>query len=210
MIPLADGLISDDILTTHFLNPIHVTISLWFDGVLYPFNNNLSHHHATFPEQHSQTAGIDACDGWHIFSLEPCIERFFGIPVRIGLTIISHNQCCGVNAFALHQLWQSILRSLSRGHTIITYQRVGHYQHLPGITGVSQTLWIASHSCIKHHLARYVLLCAKSPATELRTIIEDEFCSCLHFIIASLILVLYSSQTPGSPCGYLQEWDNAL
>ena len=86
------------------------------------------------------------------------------------------------------------------------------YELKSGIAGIGQTLRITRHRRVKHHLARHVLLCAESPATECRAVIEDQSCLSLHLMIitVTLILVLHNSQTPGSPSGCRQVWGNGL
>ena len=170
-------MIGDHFLATHFLYPVHASIVeacvLWF--VSESINHHTSHHHAVLSQYLGQPSRIDACDGRNLLAFQPIGERLLCIPMGIPLAIISHNQCLGMNALALHKQWQAIVAHTRIWHTVVAYQRKGRHEYLSRITGVGQTLGVARHGRVEHHLASGIALIAERVANKLAPIVENQF-----------------------------------
>ena len=78
-----------------------------------------------------------------------------------------------MDAVALHKQGQAIVAQPRIRHTVVAYQRIRGDQYLSCITGIGETLWIARHSGVKHHLASRIGIVAKRPATELTAIVKN-------------------------------------
>ena len=96
--------------------------------------------------------------------------------MRIGLAIIGHYKGLGMNPITLHKQGQTVFGQTRIGHTIVAYQRESGYQDLSRITGIGQTLRIARHSGVEHHLASRIGIITERPATELTAIVKYQFC----------------------------------
>ena len=77
--PIADGLIGDDLLTAHSLHPVHSAVVLCsaiccVTATDRTINHQAPHHHAVLTEHLRQATGVDARDARHLFTLQPVGE----------------------------------------------------------------------------------------------------------------------------------------
>ena len=78
-----------------------------------------------------------------------------------------------MDAVALHEQRQAIVAQTSVRYAVVAYQGIGGDQYLSCITGIGETLRIARHSGVEHHLASRIGLIAERPAAELTAIIKN-------------------------------------
>ena len=114
-----------------------------------------------FTQHFGELASVDACDAWHLFTLEPIGEAFFGVPMRIVGAIVADDDGFGMNLFAFHKGGDAILFNAEWGYTIVADQRVGEYHHLTCIRGIGQTLRIAHHGWVEDDFTCHRLFVAE-------------------------------------------------
>ena len=195
---LSTFIITYNLLAAYFLHPVHRTIIL---SVITPLafrrggggEAYLSHHDAMLTEHLGEATGINACDGGNLFSLEPRCQRLLSIPMTKLFTIVSHDECLGMDAVALHEQGKTIVTNTCIWHAVVANQWKCRYQYLPRIAGVCQTLWITRHGGVKDHLSDGLRLEAKRMAIEYCAIAEYQSCFFPHlFIVLSSVCYQYN------------------
>ena len=126
-----------------------------------------------------QLAGVDARHARHLFALEPVSQTLTGVPMGIGLTIVTHDNGQGIYPVALHESGNAIALYGKGRHAIVAYQRIGQRHQLSGIARICQALGIAHHGRVEYHLSNHGLLIAEALSLEFRSVLKDE-CYIFH------------------------------
>ena len=165
--------VTDNLLAAHLVNEVYTLIVSLRNVVRLIIKENLTHHHTMLTKHLSQLTGIDACDSWHLFALQPVGKTLHCIPVAVLLAVIIHNDGRSINLVTLHEGWQTILLKSKWWHTIVAHERECKCHQLTGVRRVGQTLWISHHGCVEHNLARYRSVISKRFAMELGSIAQN-------------------------------------
>ena len=165
--------VTDNLLAAHLVNEVYTLVVSLRYVVWFIIKENLTHHHTMFTKHLSQLTGIDACDSWHLFALQPVGKTLHCIPVAILLAVIIHDDGRSINLVTLHEGWQTILLESKWWHTIVAHERECKCHQLTGVRRVGQTLWISHHGCVEHNLARYRSVISKRFAMELGSIAQN-------------------------------------
>ena len=166
-------IVTDNLLAAHLVNEVYTLVVSLRYVVWFIIKENLTHHHTMFTKHLSQLTGIDACDSWHLFALQPVGKTLHCIPVAILLAVIIHDDGRSINLVTLHEGWQTILLESKWWHTIVAHERECKCHQLTGVRRVGQTLWISHHGCVEHNLARYRSIISKRFAMELGSIAQN-------------------------------------
>ena len=165
--------VTDNLLAAHLVNEVNTLIVSFRYVVRLIIKENLTHHHTMLTEHLSQLTGIDACDSWHLFALQPVGKTLHCIPVAVLLAVIIHDDGRSINLVTLHEGWQTVLLESKWWHTIVAHERECKCHQLTGVRRVGQTLWISHHGCVEHNLARYRSIISKRFAMELGSIAQN-------------------------------------
>ena len=76
-----------------------------------------------------------------------------------------------MDALALHKRWQRVAPCL--GNAVVAYQRIGHDQHLPRITGVGKRFRITRHGGVEDHLTDSARFVSERAPVELASVIKN-------------------------------------
>ena len=165
--------ITDNLLAAHLVNEVYTLVVSLRDVVWFIIKENLTHHHTMLTKHLSQLTGIDACDSWHLFALQPVGKTLHCIPVAVLLAVIIHDDGRSINLVTLHEGWQTVLLESKWWHTIVAHERECKCHQLTGVRRVGQTLWISHHGRVEHNLARYRSVISKRFAMELGSIAQN-------------------------------------
>ena len=165
--------VTDNLLAAHLVNEVYTLVVSLRDVVWFIIKENLTHHHTMLTKHLSQLTGVDACDSWHLFALQPVGKTLHCIPVAVLLAVIIHDDGRSINLVTLHEGWQTILLKSKWWHTIVAHERECKCHQLTGVRRVGQTLWISHHGCVEHNLARYRSVISKRFAMELGSIAQN-------------------------------------
>ena len=120
--PLASTLvILDNILATYKVNKINALIVGLGDIIWLVVKEDFTHHHTGFAQHFGQFASVDACDAWHMFTLQPLGQALFSIPVRVLLAIVGNNDGRSIDSVTLHECGQTIGFKTEWGYAIVAY-----------------------------------------------------------------------------------------
>ena len=117
--------VADDILAADTLHPVDGTVVLGFNCCSITVEDQLAHHHAMLTKHLRQLTGVNARHTGHLLTLQPVGQALLGVPVRVLLAVVGHNDSRSVDSVTLHKRRQAILLEREWRHTIVTHKRKG-------------------------------------------------------------------------------------
>ena len=99
------------------------------------------------------------------------LNEMYGAPVRISLTVVTHNNGRGINPVTFHKSGNTVLFHSKGRHAIVAHQRVSQRHQLSGITGIRQTLWISHHGGVEHHFTSNRFLIPEALSSEFGSVL---------------------------------------